>query len=193
MSSDLALYKFGLFLLCPFTVMLVLTLVFEKKSFFYDTKITDWLGATFTFALAAFTLALVNVASKQTEILSNTDKALQAAAAAQIASADTGKKLANIASQQTEILSNTDKTLQAAAAAQTASAQTAEKLRLFTEATDRAWIGPTSARSDPFEAGKPVKIAVVYNNTGRLLASFKLIDGGTFFSKTQWNSGTVEQ
>ena len=161
------------------------------KSRIASEPLTSWLGVFFTLALAAFTLALVNVAYKQTKILSHTDTALNSAAAAQIASADTSKKLAQIASQQTEILSNTDKALHAAAAAQTASAQTAEKLRLFTEATDRAWIGPTSARSDPFEAGKPIKIAVVYNNTGRLLASFKLIDGGTFFSKTQWSSGAV--
>jgi hypothetical protein len=76
---------------------------------------------------------------------------------------------------------------------QSASAETAEKLRIFTQATERAWIGPVAARSDPFEVGKPVKITVTYNNTGRLLASFKLFNGGTFFSKAQWRDDSVKK
>jgi hypothetical protein len=115
-----------------------------------------WLGVIFTLALAWFTWALVHVASKQTKILSSTDKALHLAASAQ-----------------------------------KASAETAEKLRQFTEATNRAWIGPTSARSDPFEAGKPIKITVSYSNTGRLLASFTVHNGGDFFTKEAWNDGRV--
>lgn len=89
------------------------------------------------------------------------------------------------------VLWRTDQALHLAATAQSASADTAEKLRLSTEATERAWIGPMFARSDPFEVGKPIKITVTYNNTGRLLAAFKLIDGGTFFSRAQWSDGTV--
>ena len=154
MTSDLALYKFGIFIIGALAVMLALTLAFERRQFLFDTKITDWLGAAFTFALAVFTWALVNVASKQTDILSHTDAAMNLAAKAQ-----------------------------------TDSAQTAEKLRLFTEATNRAWIGPTSARSDPFEAGKPIKITVTFNNTGRLLASFTAHNGGQFFTKEEWNDG----
>ena len=98
-------------------------------------------------------------------------------------------KLALVASMQTEILAHTDKALHLAATAQTASAQTAEKLRLFTEAIDRAWIGPVSARSEPFEAGKPIKITVFYNNTGRLLASFEVVRSGKFYTKEEWNDG----
>jgi hypothetical protein len=74
MTDNLALYKFGLLLLGVFAVMLVLTLAFDRKSFFSEAKITDWLGLIFTFALAAFTLALVRVGSKQTEILSATNE-----------------------------------------------------------------------------------------------------------------------
>src|SRR5271163_3450152 len=49
--------------------------------------------------------------------------------------------LAGIASKQTAILSATDQALHA-------SADTAEKFRLFTEATNRGWVGPTSAGLD---------------------------------------------
>jgi hypothetical protein len=72
---------------------------------------------------------------------------------------------------QTEILSHTDSALHLAATAQTASAQTAEKLRLFTEATERAWIGPSAAQSEPFEAGKPIRITLLYNNAERVRSS----------------------
>ena len=89
------------------------------------------------------------------------------------------------------VLWRTDEALHLAANAQKAAAGTAEKLRLFTEATERAWIGPASAKSDPFEAGKPIKISVVYNNTGRLLASFKLVDDGKFYTKDEWTDGRV--
>src|SRR5271169_331457 len=83
-----------------------------------------------TFFLAAFTLELVNVASKQTKILSATDRALHLTASA------------------------------------------ADKMRILSEATDRAWIGPFRAAHEPFTAGKPVKISIDYNDTGRLPASF---------------------
>jgi hypothetical protein len=192
MTSDLALYKFGLYLIVALAVMLALTHVFERRSFFYDTKVTDWLVAAFTFALAAFTWALVNVASKQTEILSHTDTALNSAATAQIASAQTGRQLAQIASQQTEILSHTDQALHLAATAQSASAQTAEKLRLFTEATERAWIGTTGFASEPIKAGDPVKLTMSYNNTGRLPASFSLATQEQFLSVQQWNDGEAQ-
>jgi hypothetical protein len=154
MTSDLALYKFGLFLLGIFAVMLTLTLAFKRTPFFADIKITDLLGAVFTLALAGFTLALVAVAARQTDILSNTDKALHAAATAQ-----------------------------------TEAAHTAEKLRLFTEATNRAWLGPVSAHSEPFEDGKPVKITISFNNTGRLPATFKFGSGGNFFTRDYWEDG----
>jgi hypothetical protein len=103
--SDPALAKFGLFLVSALAVMLILTIVFRRTEFFFGTKITDWLGAVFTLALAGFTYELTHIASRQTEIMSHTDIALNLAASAE-----------------------------------SASAQTAEKLRLFTEATERAWI-----------------------------------------------------
>jgi hypothetical protein len=77
LATDLALTKFGLFIIIAFAAMLTLTLAFKRKPFFSDTKITDWLGAAFTLALAAFTWALVNVVSRQTEILSHTDMPAQ--------------------------------------------------------------------------------------------------------------------
>ena len=46
-----------------------------------------------------------------------------------------------------------------------------------------------SARSDPFEAGKPIKITVLWNNTGRLLASVKVTQGVKFYTKEEWNDG----
>lgn len=100
-------------------------------------------------------------------------------------------KLAHVASMQTKILSRTDTALHLAATAQTDSAQTAERLRLFTEATERAWIGPSAAQSEPFEARKPVRITLLYNNTGRLLASYIFVNGGEFFTPEQWNDGTA--
>jgi hypothetical protein len=96
-----------------------------------------------------------------------------------------------VASTQTEILSHTDQTLQLAASAQSASAQTAEKLRLLTSATERAWIGVTSARSDPVEVGKPLSINIYYDNTGHLLAYFKVANGGKFYTKNEWQNGNV--
>jgi hypothetical protein len=84
------------------------------------------------------------------------------------------------------VLWRTDEALHLAATAQSASAETAEKLRLFTEATNRAWIGPISARSEPFEVGKPVKITTLIQNTGRLPATFKSGTGGQFFTKDYW-------
>jgi hypothetical protein len=73
MTDDLALCKFGLFVIGAFAVMLALTLAFERK----DTKITDWLNLLFTFSLAVFTGALVYVASQQTKILSATNEMSQ--------------------------------------------------------------------------------------------------------------------
>jgi hypothetical protein len=155
MTSDLALYKFAIFLLGAFAVMLTLTLAFKRRQFFFDTKITDWLGAAFTFALAVFTWALVNVASKQTEILSHTDAALNLAAKAQ-----------------------------------TDSAQTAEKLRLFTEATERAWIGPNGAVIEgTLETGKPISTAVTYQNTGRQPAYLVITTLPTLVKRDAWNNG----
>src|SRR6516162_2732618 len=49
------------------------------------------------------------------------------------------------------VLSRTDEALHLAAQAQKSSAETAEKLRVLTEATERAWIGPSAAQSEPFE------------------------------------------
>jgi hypothetical protein len=155
-GDDVALYRFGLCLFGAFTIIIIVSVAFQRAAFLRDAKLSDWLTAAFTAALAFFTL-----------------------------------ELANVASQQTEILSHTDAALHLAATAESASAQTAEKLRLFTETTNRAWIGPTSARSDPFEAGKPIKINVSYSNTGRLLASFTAQDGGKFFTKEEWSDGRV--
>jgi hypothetical protein len=101
-------------------------------------------------------------------------------------------QLADVASRQTEILNRTDAALHLAATAQSASAQTAEELRLFTEATNRAWIGPVSARSGPFEVGKPAKITILVNNTGRLPATFKSSLGGVFFTKDYWEDGRAK-
>jgi hypothetical protein len=151
--TDLALTKFALLLVGAFALMLVLTLAFNRTSFFADTKITDWLAALFTSALAAFTWALVDVASKQTEILSHTDIALNLAAKAQ-----------------------------------KSSAETAEKFRLFTEATDRAWIGPTSAGIDePLKAEEPVRATVRYVNTGRKPEVVVVRGLVRLFSKAAWN------
>jgi hypothetical protein len=61
MTDDLALYKFGLFVIGALAVMLALTLAFERK----DTKIT------------VFTAALVYVAYQQTKILSATNEMSQ--------------------------------------------------------------------------------------------------------------------
>jgi hypothetical protein len=87
------------------------------------------------------------------------------------------------------VLSRTDEALHLAARAQDSSAETAEKLRLFTEATNRAWLGPVSARSEPFEDGKPVKITITINNTGRLPATFRFSSGGVFFTRDYWEDG----
>jgi hypothetical protein len=121
------------------------------KRYLAAEPITAWLGAAFTLALAAFTLALVNVASKQTEILLATDRALH----------------------------------------QTAKA--ADKMRTLAETTERAWIGPSSVRSEPFEARKPLKITLQYTNTGRLLASFVFANGGAFITKDAWNNGAASR
>jgi hypothetical protein len=113
--------------------MLILTLAFDKTPFFANIKITDLLGVIFTLALAGFTWALVTVASKQSEILSHTDTALNSAATAQ-----------------------------------TSSAKTAEKLRLFTEAAERAWIGPSNAAIEgTLRTGERISTAVSFQNTGR--------------------------
>ena len=137
----------------PFKIIAVWT---RAKRCVTSEPLTAWLGVAFTLALAVFTWALVNVASRQTKILKHTDTALNLAAAAQ-----------------------------------TASTQTAEKLRRFTEATDRAWIGPVSARSDPFAVGKPIKIGVSFMNTGRVLASYEAWTTGLFYIKDEWNGGKV--
>jgi hypothetical protein len=73
MTDDLVLFKFGLFFISAFAVVLALTHAFERK----DIKITDWLNLFFTLALAAFTGALVYVSYKQTEILSVTNEMSQ--------------------------------------------------------------------------------------------------------------------
>lgn len=70
MTNDLALYKFGLFLISILAVILTLTLAFERK----DIKATDWLLAGFTGLLAVFTALLVHVSSQQAEILSVTNE-----------------------------------------------------------------------------------------------------------------------
>ena len=170
--------------------MLTLTVAFKRTPFFSDTKITDWLGAVFTLDLAGFTWALVSVASKQTEILSHTDTALNAAASAQIASSQTAEKLAQISSTQTDILASTDKALHAAAAAQTASAETAEKLRLFTEATERPWIGPNGAAIEgTLESGKRISTGIMYQNTGRQPATLIINSLPKLIDKASWGNG----
>jgi hypothetical protein len=78
-SVDVAQYRFGLFILGLFTVMMILINVFKDASFLRDAKFTDWLTGAFTAALAAFTLELVTVAGQQTEILDKTDQTLKAA------------------------------------------------------------------------------------------------------------------
>jgi hypothetical protein len=156
MTDDIALYRFGLFFIGMFTMVIILSNAFKESSFFRDIKLTDWLTAGFTAALAVVTWTLANIASKQTEILSHTDRALHLAAAAQ-----------------------------------SASAQTAEKLRLFTEATNRAWVGPVSAHSDPFSEGNPIKIVITFNNTGRLLSSYKAEFFGRFYTREEWIGGKV--
>jgi hypothetical protein len=82
------------------------------------------------------------------------------------------------------VLSKTDQALHQ-------SAETADKIRTITEATERAWLGPSTARSEPFEVGKPIRVTVTYNNTGRLLASFKFASGGRFYGRKEWADGTA--
>jgi hypothetical protein len=95
-----------------------------------------------------------------------------------------------VASKQTEILSHTDAALNLAAKAQTDSAQTAEKLRLFTEATERAWIGPNGAVIEgTLETGKPISTAVTYQNTGRQPAYLVITTLPTLVKRDAWNNG----
>jgi hypothetical protein len=135
----------------PFKIILLWTRVKRRVA---SESLTAWLAVVFTLALAGFTY-----------------------------------KLAQVASTQTEILAHTDTALNLAATAQSATAQTAEKLRLFTEAAERAWIGPSAAQSEPFEAGKPIRITLIFNNTGRVLASYIYGHGGQFYTP---KSGTTE-
>jgi hypothetical protein len=138
----------------PFTIIMFLTRV---KRYVASEPLTAWLGVVFTLALAWFTYKLQQVASTQTEILAHTDLALNLAATAQ-----------------------------------TASAQTAEKLRLFTEAAERAWIGPINAAIvGQLEGGKPITAAVAYLNTGKQPAP--LIAAGILrrFSKAEWSSAAA--
>jgi hypothetical protein len=146
--TDLVLTRFSLFLLGAFALMLVLTLAFKRTSFVADTKITDWLTALFTAALAALTWALVDVASK-TEILSATDKALHLTATA------------------------------------------TDRMRILNEATQRAWIGPSDARSEEFQAGRPARLTLAFNNTGRVFASYIFAGGGHFVAQQQWSDGST--
>jgi hypothetical protein len=94
---------------------------------------------------------------------------------------------------QSWILLRTDEALHLAAQAQRDAADTAARVRAITEATERAWIGPsTAARSEPFQAGQPARIRVVYNNTGRFLASFTVAVGGAaFVPQEQWTNGSA--
>jgi len=103
--------------------------------------------AVATFFPAAFTLALVHVASNQTQILSATDQVLH--------------KTANAT----------------------------DEMRILSEATERAWIGPFRAASEPFTAGTAVKISIDYTNTGRLPASFMFAAQAQFLSEQRWNAG----
>lgn len=75
MTSDLTLYQYGVYLLGAFTVIIILVMAFSSNG---EVKLTDCLTAAFTFALAAFTAALVYVGLKQTEILDKTDQTLKA-------------------------------------------------------------------------------------------------------------------
>jgi hypothetical protein len=71
---------------------------------------------------------------------------------------------------QSWILFRTDEALHLAAQAQRDAADTAAGVRAITESTERAWIGPTVAtRREPFEADRPIRITVNFNNTGRFL------------------------
>ena len=153
--NDLALSKFGIFLVGTLAVMLALTMAFNRREFFFGTKITDWLGVVFTLALAAFTYQLSQVASTQTTILDRTDKALNAAKDAQINSA-----------------------------------KTAEKLRLFIEATERPWIGPTAAAivGTP-EPRKRISTTVSYVNTGKLPATLLITTLPKLFTRVEWEKG----
>ena len=76
MAFDLALYQFGYLLLGAFTIILILIIAFNSRG---EVKITDFLTIAFTFALTAFTAALVYVGSQQTKILDKTDQTLKAA------------------------------------------------------------------------------------------------------------------
>jgi hypothetical protein len=73
----------------PFKIIAVWT---RAKRRVTSEPLTAWLGVVFTLVLAAFTGALVNVASRQTKILKHTDTALNSAATAQIQSAQTAEK-----------------------------------------------------------------------------------------------------
>jgi hypothetical protein len=180
MTTDLALTRLGVFLLGALTLMLILAKAFESSSFFRDVKLTDWLTTAFTAALAAFTWALVDVTSR-------TDEALHVAAAAQ-------KALVDVASKQTEILSHTSDALHLAASAQKASAETAEKLRLFTEAEDRAWIGPgaVAINGGKLERDKPITVDLLYQNTGKRPAPLIVAGLLQTFPKDAWHNGGVD-
>jgi hypothetical protein len=52
---------------------------------------------------------------------------------------------------------------------------------------------PSAAQSEPFEAGKPIRIILLYSNTGRVPAFSNFVDGGQFFSPQQWKDGTASQ
>jgi len=73
------------------------------------------------------------------------------------------------------VLTRTDDALHLAASAQNASAETAEKLRLFTEATERAWIPPITEISGPLaKDGGRLKLTLkfIMKNTGHTPAMF---------------------
>jgi hypothetical protein len=87
---------------------------------------------------------------------------------------------------QWTVLARTDDTLHLAASAQNASAETAEKLRLFTEATERAWIPPISTISGPLaKDGKGLKLTLTFimRNTGHTPAMFVFPSAQLFLRK----------
>lgn len=88
MTDDLTLYRFALFLLGAFTLMLIMTRAFEHSPEKRTSDPNFWL-ILFTAVLAVATVALVIVAIKQTEVLSSTNVALKQAAGA----ADAANKL----------------------------------------------------------------------------------------------------
>jgi len=59
------------------------------------------------------------------------------------------------------------------------------------KASGRAWLGPINAGIDPLADGKPLKIVIAYNNTGKEPAQASWFVLPIIYPKEKWNDGTA--